>query len=151
MALFTRKMDYALLILSFLHHRHEGGCARAIAERFGLRPAFAANVLKLLCRKGLLHSTRGLRGGYVLARPASEIVVGELLDLLGEPFHLADCNRAPGTDTCSLESICPVREAVAEVDRRIRDVLRTVTLADLVRGPHPVGECLQHGLEMLRR
>ena len=80
MALLSRKVDYALLILSYLHHRAAGGCARVIAERFGLKKAFAANVLKILCQRGLVRSQRGLHGGYILARPAAEIRLAELLD-----------------------------------------------------------------------
>ena len=135
MAVLSRKVDYALLVLSYLSHRPEGGCARAVAERFGLKRAFAANVLKQLCRKGLVTSRRGLRGGYVLARPASEIHLGELLDLLDEPFRLADCSRPVGDSVCGLTAVCPVRGAIAEVDRRIREVLGTVTIADLVGKP----------------
>jgi Rrf2 family protein len=145
MALLSRKVDYALLILSFLHHRPEGGCARAIAERFNLKKAFTANVLKLLCRRGLVTSQRGIHGGYVLARPADQIVLGDLLDLLGEPFHLADCNHVDGR--CALEPICPVRSAIAEVNARIREVLGTVTLADLCRERTGEG-CTRYGLEV---
>jgi Rrf2 family cysteine metabolism transcriptional repressor len=135
MAVLSRKVDYALLVLSYLCHRPEGGCARAVAEKFGLKRAFAANVLKLLCRKGLVTSRRGLKGGYVLARPAAAIRLSELLDLLDEPFHLADCARAGDEGGCGMGGVCPVRGAIAEVDRRIRALLTSVTLADLVREP----------------
>ena len=155
MAVLSRKVDYALLVLSYLCHRPEGGCARAVAEKFGLKRAFAANVLKLLCRKGLVSSRRGLRGGYVLARPADDICLDELLDLLDEPFHLADCARADGDGGCGLGGVCPVRGAIAEVDRRIRDMLASVTLADLVREPVTMDErtsfalplCLARGVD----
>jgi Rrf2 family protein len=155
MALLSRKVDYALLILSYLHHRPEGGCARVIADRFGLKKAFTANVLKLLCQRKLVRSQRGIHGGYVLARPAAEIQLAELLDLLGEPFHLADCNRGAagacptGEVFCALEPCCPVRGAIAEVDRRIRDVLRTVSLAEVFRGPSAVSGGIQYGLEVI--
>jgi len=162
MALLSRKVDYALLILSFLHHRPEGGCVRVIADRFGLKKAFAANVLKLLCQRGLVRSQRGIHGGYILARPAADIQLAQLLDLLGEPFSLADCNRAsadrcaPGEVVCSLEAVCPVRSAIGEVDRRIREVLRTVSLADVFRGSDRAadsreGGCIQYGLEVALR
>src|SRR6186713_706963 len=127
MALLSRKVDYALLILSYLHHRPDGGSARLIAEQFGLKKAFAANVLKRLCRGGLVRSQRGIHGGYVLGRPADRIVLSDLLDLMDESFHLADCGR------CELESRCPVQSAIAEVDARIRRVLSDVTLAELCR------------------
>jgi Rrf2 family protein len=157
-ALLSRKVDYALLILSYLHHRPEGGCARVIGDRFGLKKAFAANVLKLLCQRGLVRSQRGTRGGYVLSRPAGQIALAELLDLMGEPFRLADCNPGgPGgcgaAGVCSLEAVCPVRGAIAEVDRRIRAVLQTVSLAEVFGEPGPpagVG-CVEYGLEVALR
>src|SRR5689334_8005545 len=101
MALFTRKVDYALVVLSFLHHKPEGACARVIAEKFNLKAAFTAKVLKQLCSRGLVKGQRGVHGGYILRRPAAEIRLGELLDLLEEPFHLADCNRDSG-EACEL-------------------------------------------------
>lgn len=132
MALFTRKVDYALVMLSYLHHRPEGACARVIAERFGLKPAFAAKVLKLLCAAGLVRGQRGLNGGYVLCRPAESIRLVELLDAMEEPFHLTDCSHATA-EPCELIGTCPVTGALGEVDRRIREVLRSVTLAELFR------------------
>lgn len=150
MALLSRKVDYALLILSYLHHRPEGGCARVIAERFSLKPAFAANVLKLLCQHGFVRGQRGLHGGYVLAKPAAEIALCELIDRLDAPFRLADCTGPGGPAVCGLQAVCPVRNAIAEVDRRLRDVLRAVTLADLVPAAER-GECSLIDLEVLTR
>jgi Rrf2 family protein len=148
MALLSRKVDYALVILSYLHHCPEGGCARRIAERFHLKPAFAANVLKLLCRQGLVRSQRGIKGGYVLARPAQQIALGDLLDQLGEPFHLAECNESADESGCGIEVVCPVRFAVAELDRRLRDVLQSVSLADLLRRVAEVPSCSRYQLEL---
>lgn len=140
MALLSRKVDYALLILSYLHHRPEGSSARCVAERFGLKAAFTANVLKLLCRNGLVRSQRGIHGGYVLARPAEAIHLDDLLVCLGERFTLAECNRVEGERTCGLEVSCPVRGAIAGLDRRIRDLLAAVSLADLMTEP-AAAEC----------
>jgi Rrf2 family protein len=152
MALLSRKVDYALLILSYLHHRAEGGCAREIAARFALSPSFTANILKELCRKGYVSGQRGAGGGYVLQRQAGDICLCELLEALDEPFHLAECNRLPAEDGCAFLEVCPVRGAIAEVDRRIRDVLRSVTLAELFRQagevPHECQGRTQFGLEV---
>src|ERR1700730_1031341 len=103
MNLLTRKVDYALLILSYLHHRPEGGSAREIAAGFvGLSRAFAANILKELCQKGFVTSHRGVKGGYVLQRPADEINLLELMETLDDAVHLAECNKTVGEDYCSL-------------------------------------------------
>jgi Rrf2 family protein len=132
MTLLSRKVDYALLILSYLHRRTEGGSAREIAARFGLSQAFVANILKGLCQKGFVSSHRGVKGGYALARPADAVRLADLMEALDDRFHLAECTRPAADDnTCTLTHVCPLRGAVAEVHRRIRDVLSRVTLAEL--------------------
>jgi Rrf2 family protein len=133
MTLLNRKVDYALLILSYLHQRTEGGSAREIAARFELSRAFVANILKLLCGKGFVMSHRGVKGGYALERPADEVTLAELMEALDDSFHLAECNKmtAGDLDQCSLTHICPVRHAIGEVHRRIREVLGQVTLAEI--------------------
>jgi Rrf2 family protein len=147
MNLLTRKVDYALLILSYLHRRPEGGSAREIAAGFdGLSRAFAANILKELCQKGFVVSHRGVKGGYVLSRPAEEISLLELMERLDDMVHLAECNKSntAAEDDCSLLNICPMRGSMSLVHQRIRDVLGNVTLAELFRplGPsngEPIG------------
>lgn len=132
MTLLSRKADYALLILSYLHRHAEGGCAREIASHFGLSRGFVANILKELCHKGFLASHRGVNGGYALKRPPEDVSVAELLESLEDTFTLATCNHPEDSDeTCSLLSICPVRGPIAELHQRLNDVLRGVTLADL--------------------
>ena len=130
MTLLNRKVDYALLILSYLYRRTAGGSAREIAARFELSRAFVANILKLLCSKGFVTSHRGVKGGYVLERPAEEVTLAQLMDALDDSFHLAECNK-DADDPCSLAHLCPVRNAVGEIHRRVREVLGKVTLAEI--------------------
>jgi Rrf2 family transcriptional regulator, cysteine metabolism repressor len=141
MTLLSRKTDYALLILYFLHARSEGGCARTIAENFGLSKAFVANILKELCQKGFVTSHRGVNGGYFLQRSADEITLAELLESLEDGFQMANCNSQMhaegGEDECSVLHICPIRGPIAEVHRRILDTLRNLTIAELFQGQLP--------------
>ena len=58
MTLLSRKADYALLILSYLHQKT--GTARAIAEKHGLSQSFVANILKELCHRGFVAGHRGV-------------------------------------------------------------------------------------------
>ncbi|MFL5339119.1 MAG: RrF2 family transcriptional regulator [Gemmataceae bacterium] len=131
MALLSRKTDYALLILQYLHQKAEGGCAREIADRFELSRAFVANILKELCQKDFVESHRGVKGGYVLARPAEEINLAELIETLDDSFRLAECNQPSPDDGCSVFHLCPLKGPMAEIHRRIREVLSNLSLADL--------------------
>jgi Rrf2 family protein len=149
MPLLTRKVDYGILVLSYLHHHAEGGCAREIADRFRLSRAFVANILKELCQKGFVASHRGVKGGYALLRTADQISLAEVLDALEDhPLSLAACNEPPAGDGCTLFADCPVKGPIAEVHQRLRDVLRGVTLDDLFRPRSPARtELLSIGIE----
>jgi Rrf2 family transcriptional regulator, cysteine metabolism repressor len=131
MPLLNRKVDYALVILSYLQHNPEGGCARVLAGRFNLSQAFVANILKRLCREGFVTSHRGIKGGYVLQPGIMRTSLAQLMDALDDTFRLAECNRESPSECCPLFDGCPVKGPVAEVDRRIREVLGNVTLAEL--------------------
>ncbi len=137
MTLLSRKADYALLILSYLHQHKTGGTARAIADQFGLSRPFVANILKELCQKEFITSHRGVKGGYALARDAARTSLAELLEAVEEGFRLTVCNSATDADaataedTCSHAGTCTVKGPMAEVHQRLMGVLRGVTLVEL--------------------
>jgi len=136
MTLLSRKADYALLILSYLFRRPEGGNARAIAESFGLSRAFVANILKELGHNGYVTSHRGVKGGYTLHPSAADVTLAQLLEAIDERFRLTTCSpTADATeDVCSFEQDCPVKGPLADIHRRIVDVLHGVTLSQLLAG-----------------
>jgi Rrf2 family cysteine metabolism transcriptional repressor len=137
MPLLSRKVDYALLILSHLNGHAAGASAREIAGRFELSRAFVANILKELCHKGFVASHRGVKGGYALHRPLEAVSLAELMDALDDTFRLTECTDSLPGEACNVMALCPVRHAIADVHQRLRDVLRDVTLADLIRPRHP--------------
>ena len=133
MTLLSRKADYALLILSYLHQKQVGGTARAIAEKFGISRPFVANILKELCQHGFVQSHRGVKGGYALARNTASITLAELLETIEEGLRLTICNTSAHHEheSCSIMGVCTLKGPIAEVHQRLLEVLRGVTLADL--------------------
>lgn len=132
MTLLSRKADYALLILSHLHGAADGGNARTIAERFKLGRPFVANILKELCQKGFVTSTRGVKGGYALAKPAAQVTLAQLLEAVEEGFQLTVCtDHHADAVVCDVSTVCPVKGPMNEIHRRLMGVLRSVTLAEL--------------------
>ena len=109
MTLLTRKVDYAILVMSYLHGHSEGAMHREIAVRFGLSRAFVANILKELCTKGYVSSHRGVNGGYALLRPRELVTLAEFIDALEQhSMQLAACTQSEPGDGCSLIGSCPV-------------------------------------------
>src|SRR5260370_40747765 len=91
MPLLNRKIDYALLILCYLHHKIEGGCAREIAGQFGISRAFVANILKDLCHQGYVRSQRGVNGGYLLREHTAARTLAGLVEALDDTGQLGGC------------------------------------------------------------
>lgn len=133
MTLLSRKADYALLILSCLHESSEPANARLIAEKFQLSRPFVANILKELCSKGFVTSTRGVKGGYVLQRPCREITLAELLEAIEDGFQLTICtdHSANHGAACDVEHICPVKGPITEIHRRMIALLRGIRLDEV--------------------
>jgi FeS assembly SUF system regulator len=134
----SKMTDYATVILARLAAAPERQFTAAqLAELTHLGQPTASKVLKLLHRRGLVRSTRGLRGGYRLARPPAEITAAQILDALEGPVALIECARH--VHHCSIESTCGVGRAWQRVSLAIRRALSEITLVELAGlGGEPV-------------
>lgn len=103
--------------------------ATALAERTHIAAPTVSKLLKQLQRAGLVTSSRGLHGGYQLARPAEVISAAEILDALEGPPQLTDC--AAGRGHCSIEATCGVSHVWQRLSLAIRRSLQDVSLAQL--------------------
>jgi FeS assembly SUF system regulator len=126
----SRLTDYATVLLAALAEAPgRVQTATCLAEQTKLALPTVSKLLKQLQRAGLVISTRGLRGGYQLARPATEISAGAILDALEGPFAITDC--ASGHGQCGLEKNCRVGHAWQRLNITIRRSLHEVSLAQL--------------------
>lgn len=126
----SRLTDYATVVLAALADEPERlQTASALAERTRIALPTVSKLLKQLQRTGLVTSTRGLRGGYQLARPAAKISAVEIVDALEGPVALTDCSGGHGR--CGIEGSCRVGHAWQHLNVAIRRALNDVTLAQL--------------------
>lgn len=138
----SRLTDYGIVLLTHLAagRGNEVRNARELAEETGLPQPAVSKILKVLVREGLLHSQRGIKGGYALARSAQEISVAAVIDALEGPVALTDCTAHPGS--CDREEDCLTRAPWIRINRAVRQTLEQVRLSELV-GP-PFGAALLH-------
>jgi Rrf2 family protein len=104
--------------------------------REGLSIPYAAKLLMILKRAGLVKAVRGRNGGYALSRPAEKIVLKDIFDALGEPaFSSAHCERHTGIfEICVHAGDCKVRDIWRTFGNFIDQILDKITLADVVEG-----------------
>ncbi len=120
--------DYAAraLLSLALHESDRPTSVKEIAERTHLPQPYLEQILLSVKGAGLVRSKRGVGGGYVLARPASEITLADIVAAVeGPQLPLSD-----HPDHC--EGHCILQEVWVGVDDESRRVLDRVTLAQLV-------------------
>jgi FeS assembly SUF system regulator len=126
----SRLTDYATVVLAILAEQPERvQTATALAERTHITAPTVSKLLKQLQRANLVTSTRGLHGGYQLARPAAQITAADILDALEGPVALTDCSAGEGH--CGIESNCRVGRVWQRLNMAIRRSLQDVSLAQL--------------------
>ena len=127
----SKKADYALMAMK--HLAQKGGApstsAREIAEQYDIPIELMAKVLQRLVRRGLLISTQGTRGGYVLSRSSASISVADVIEAIDGPFTVTACSSE--NNDCEQFAKCSIRDPLWQIRERIAAALGTVTLAEM--------------------
>lgn len=129
--------DYATVVMSLLAEQPSGvHSAAELAARARLEPPTVSKLLKRLARAGLVSATRGVRGGYRLARPAGRISLADIVAAMEGPIGVTECATHAGQ--CGHESHCGVRGNWRRISEIVESALRGVSLADMPHRPSPV-------------
>jgi FeS assembly SUF system regulator len=128
----SKLTDYATVILSFMaRDKTQMHAAMEIASTTGIALPTVSKILKLLVNANVLISTRGAKGGYVLARMPEEISVATVISALEGPIALTECSISQ--QNCGQASGCNIGGNWSLINRTIHIALDSVTLADLIR------------------
>jgi Rrf2 family transcriptional regulator, cysteine metabolism repressor len=144
--MFSTKAEYGVRVMVELARRAgaEPVPLAEIAARDGLPLAYLEHLVARLRKAGLVDSRRGSRGGYMLARDASEITMAEVVAALEGSIAPIECisEAADGSIVCAREAggdgavhVCPTKFLWTRVRMSIVSTLRETTLADLLSAP----------------
>jgi Rrf2 family iron-sulfur cluster assembly transcriptional regulator len=139
----SSKGDYACrALLSLALHRTAVGptSVRDIAERTGIPQPYLEQILLALKGAGLVRSKRGVGGGYVLARPANEIRISEILSAVDGPISLGDFGEPHQDGACDHEGQCvllAIWKSAGEQMRLLMDAFTLQSVADAAEGTGP--------------
>ena len=108
---------------------------KEIAEREQISAKFLEQILLALKNAGMLHSKMGVGGGYYLARPASEITLGQIFRVLDGPVAPIKCVSQMSYEPCGCpdEQTCGLRLVMGDVRNAIADILDNTSLADVTK------------------
>ncbi len=106
----TRQADYAVRAVLYLAEMGDSGRAPTsqIARKQHIPPSFLAKIVSQLSVAGVLHTSRGARGGVSLARQPGDISLLEVIEVIDGPITLNECVTDP--TACVYQDDCPVHE-----------------------------------------
>lgn len=101
-----------------------------IAKKQEISVGYLEQIIPSLKTAGLVNSSRGAHGGYVLAKEPSNITLKEIVSALEGSFSLTECINDP--DSCVRADLCITRDLWDDLGSIIDDFLLSITLQQLI-------------------
>ena len=131
MASITRGTDYGILGILYLATRplDKVTLLREVAQAQNVPETYLAKIFQELSKEGLVRSHRGAKGGFSLARPASDITLRQVIEALQGPISLNRCLDI--REGCPKEEDCPVAEVLRTAQQQLLRSLDAATFDKL--------------------
>jgi Rrf2 family protein len=127
----TRQADYAVrAVLHLARNGDQRVATNVIADEQHIPPSFLAKIVSQLSIAGLLHTSRGARGGVTLARHPGEISLLEVVEAIDGPIHLNEC--VGENSSCAFDHNCPLRPVWCEAHEQLVNRLKNTNFADIM-------------------
>jgi Rrf2 family iron-sulfur cluster assembly transcriptional regulator len=129
----TTKTRYGTrLLIDLAQHQDKGAVQMSeISMRQNISVKYLEQLIRPLKQADLVTSTRGPKGGHVLAKKPEEITLGEITRLFEGTPDLVNCISDP--EKCSMLDDCIVRHAWGRANKALYDELDSITIADLLK------------------
>ncbi len=119
----------------------------SVASRQGISEGYLEQIVSLLRKAGLVHSIRGAGGGYVLAKKAEDISVGDILRALEGSLEPVRCAAFYSDEGCNAADGCVTKYVWQKINDSINQTVDEMKLNELVKEScelNPEGECEDH-------
>lgn len=116
-----------------LHHGEGPISLKSIAESQNVSEHYLEQLIATLRRSGLVKSTRGAQGGYMLASEPKDITVGHILRALEGDIAPSQCVVDDDNSNCEMEELCVTRTVWVKIRDSINEVIDSITLEDMIK------------------
>jgi Rrf2 family protein len=126
----NRKVEYALMVLKLMKEKEVSALttAREVCDRFETPFDTTSKVMQLMNTSGILHSHKGVKGGYSLSRDLSDVTYMELVELIEGKSFMMDCHEGP----CDLFHKCNISQPIKRLNDYLINIFSTLTLNELL-------------------
>jgi len=134
---FSRKVEYAIIAIMYMAEKPEGelSTAKELAEKFSIPSELMGKVLQLLARQDLIVSEQGVKGGYKVIKPLSEISLKEVLWAVSGPVQLVSCIDDDDDCRCDQLQVCNIKGPMEMIHLKLHRFFEQFTLADFIENP----------------
>ncbi|MGZ3725976.1 MAG: RrF2 family transcriptional regulator [Pseudobdellovibrio sp.] len=128
----NKKMEYALMSLRIISEKPEGQLtsAKEVSDLIHIPFEVTARVLQALSSRGLLKAEYGVGGGYVLARPLSEVSVHDLSEMLEGHTILTKCLGQD--EPCEVSKTCNIITPISNLNAKVQNFYKSLTLDEVL-------------------
>jgi Rrf2 family protein len=142
----TRAGEYAVLGLMCLARRPFGSVVMIdeVSREEHIPKSFAAKIFQSLVKAGLVQSTRGSGGGFVLLKKPDAITVLDVIEAIEGKIALQRC-LSPDEPKCEHFGGCALCGLFEQAQDRVKETFSKTTLADLMKTHLPVGASHRNG------
>lgn len=122
----TLEADYAVRIVEYLTKHDCRSDAKTISEQTQIPLRFSLKILRELVADGMVCSYKGSKGGYTLAKPATEITLREVIESVEGPYMLCRCQKEEYS--CG-RAYCLLHHIYEKISAEVRQELNSYTFA----------------------
>ncbi len=126
----NRKVEYALMVLKMM--KEKGPCelttAREVCDRYQTPFDTTAKVMQQMNTAGILHSQKGVKGGYTLARDLGAVSYIDLVEIIEGKSFMMDCHEGP----CELIHKCNISQPIKRLNDYLINIFNSLSLNELL-------------------
>lgn len=128
----SKKTEYGIIALKHMLNQPMGAVnsAKEIATVYNIPNEIMAKILQVLARKGIVISSQGARGGYVLAKTGNEITLSDIIESIEGPVGIVDCVDDATCDCVQIET-CNISEPLKVIQKQLKLFLSNISLEDI--------------------
>lgn len=143
----NRKLEYALMALRHMSQKIPGELttAKEVSESFQTPFDATARVMQAMASRGLLKVEHGAAGGYQITKDLNKVTLHDLVEIIEGPTALVKCLHKE--EPCDIQGTCNIVSPITNLNRRLTDFYKSVTLKELLVGERSVARTVEaaHG------
>lgn len=132
----AKSVEYALFAIKYMSEKENKKCSSVaeISESQNIPFDLLAKIMQKLAKGGIILSTQGIKGGYVLNCRPEQISLNRLINILDKKIQFTNCMvDNPTINDCHRVTNCCIRNPMLKIQNRLNELFDITTVHDLIQ------------------